>query len=58
MLSTLTPIVAQSSEDASLSASGVATCEMPWDEFTVLEPPPPPPPHAVSVAARPVTSAV
>src|SRR5580700_8013533 len=52
ILSTLTPMVAQSSEDASLITIGTLAV-VPWDpdvELNRLEEPEEPPPQAVSVA--------
>src|SRR5215469_13795197 len=55
MLNTLTPIVAQSSEDASLSNNGTAAWVCAADVDMGSDPLPPP--HAARVAAIPVKSA-
>jgi hypothetical protein len=57
MLSTLTAIVAQSSEDASLIMSDIVPDDIDGG-LDGVRPEPPPAPQAVRLAARPVTSAL
>jgi hypothetical protein len=57
MLSTLTPIVAQSSDDASLTTSGMVPVGVLGVVIAEPESALPPPPQAVRVAARTAISA-
>src|ERR1700752_906997 len=57
MLRIFTPIVAQSSEDASLTTTGTdAVCDVVLDVVDPEEPPPPP--QATSAAATPAVNAL